>query len=371
MNKLMPIFLGISLIILTFHTGCIDDEKNLHIDVFSANPTAIAPGEKTTLSWVVTGAVKVEITPYVGNVSHVGSTIIALNESTTFTLMASNSSDSISKKITVIVQPIDDIESIIIDNTGFENAAQDPYDIHNVSVNMGLIHFTIGYSGGCKNHSFQLYAKEEFMESDPVQVDIMLSHDDKDDLCEAYVRDTIVFDLTALKQKWQNEYQKQSGTIIMHIENHTEAIRYSFGQALFSFLNVSITTNRKVYGINETIDISIFVENLKKQNVTLEFPSSQTADFSCTNEQGETVYTWSHDRGFASVITPVTIPGNSTIEIFNISWSRMSNAGKVLDDGAYYLQGWLPGFYYQDENINYSTSPGPHIYSEPIELTFV
>ena len=371
MKKIIAIFFVISLLILTFHTGCITDEKNLSITIFSADPITLAPGEKTTLSWIVTGAENIEITPYVGNVNPVGSTIIALNESTTFTVTASNNSASISKTIEVTVQPINDTESIIIDNTGFTLASRDQYDIQNVSLNMDLIRFTVGYSGGCKNHTFKLYAKEEFMESDPVQIDIVLSHDDNDDVCEAYIVETLIFDLTDLKQKWQNEYQKQSGTIIISIENHTESIGYNFGENLFSFLNVSITSNKKIYDSNETINISIFVENQKETNVTLEFPSSQTTDFSCTNEHDEPIYTWSHDRGFASVITPVIIQGNSTIELFTFSWSPRSNTGEILEDGMYQLQAWLPGFYYKDETIDYSLSPGPNIYSETREITIV
>jgi hypothetical protein len=209
------------------------------------------------------------------------------------------------------------------------------------------------------------------MESEPVQIDVVFSHDDKEDPCDAYLYETITFDLTVLKQKWQYEYQADSGTIILNIENHTEAVGYRFGQDQFSFLNISIETIQDVYGINETIDVNILIENKKNSDVYLEFPSSKVADFQCMNSEGDIVYTWSHDRMFLTVITPVTISAGSTMEIFNTSWSRMGNDGQVLEDGVYTLQGIIPGFYYQDETIDYSQKPGPILYSEPVTITFV
>jgi len=275
------------------------------------------------------------------------------------------------KTIVVTIQDTSEYNQVIIDNQKYEDADRDPFDIINVSINTDLIIFDVGYSGGCENHTFQLISKEMFMESDPVQIDVVLSHDDKDDACDAYVYDTIVFDLTNLKQKWQNEYQKDSGTIILRIENHTEVVGYRFGEDLFSFLNVSILTDKDVYGINETIFVQIFVENKKASDITLEFPSSKIADFQCIDSSGDIVYSWSSDRMFLSVITPLSIQAGSTMEIFNFSWSRMDNDGIVLGDGTYLVEGFIPGFYYVDDSIDYSKKPGPIVYSEPVEITFV
>jgi len=271
----------------------------------------------------------------------------------------------------ITVQDASEYSQIIIENQKYSDTDRDPFDIINVSVNTDLIIFDVGYSGGCENHTFQLISKEMFMESDPVQIDVVLSHDDKNDPCDAYIYDTIVFDLSNLKQKWQNEYQTDSGTIIIRIENHTEVFGYRFGEDLFSLINVSILTDKDVYGINETIFVQIFVENKETSDITLEFPSSKIADFHCMDSSGDILYTWSYERMFLSVITPLTIQAESTIEIFNFSWSRMDNDGMVLENGTYLLQGFIPGFYYVDDSIDYSKKPGQIIYSEPVEITFI
>jgi hypothetical protein len=374
MNKMKiftAILLSVSLLVIVFHAGCINNSDDLSIKVFTATPSIIQKGDSTLLNWFVTGATTVTIEPIFGTVDFIGNTTIQLNQTTAFTLVASNATDTVKKTIEITVQNVSEYHSIIIDDLLYNDAERDQFDIINVTVKNDLITFDIGYGGGCENHTFTLISKEAFMESWPVQVDIVLSHDDKDDPCDAYLYESLIFDLTSLKIKWKNEYQSDSGTIIMHLEDYVESIRYRFGQDQFSFLNVSIETNREVYGINETIEVTINVENHKSEEITLEFPSSQVADFQCIDPLGNTVYTWSYERAFLSVITPVTIPSQSSIEIFNTSWYRMANTGEVLENGVYTLQGFLPGFYYEDETIDYSNKLGPNIYSDPLQITFV
>jgi peptidoglycan-associated lipoprotein len=58
---------------------------------FTANPSTIKLGEKSTLSWEVTDATEVEIDQGVGNVSGTSSIEVSPLETTTYTLEARNS----------------------------------------------------------------------------------------------------------------------------------------------------------------------------------------------------------------------------------------------------------------------------------------
>ncbi|MBM3172129.1 MAG: hypothetical protein FJZ85_00115 [Chloroflexi bacterium] len=75
------------------------------VNSFSASPETVYQGQSVTLSWNVVGANTVVIQPYIGTVQQVGSQVLPLSSSTTFTLTATNSSGSTTGTITVAVKP--------------------------------------------------------------------------------------------------------------------------------------------------------------------------------------------------------------------------------------------------------------------------
>ncbi len=60
------------------------------INSFSVSPTSITAGGSATLSWQVTGADKVNISPGIGDVAPVGNRSILPSATTTYTLKATN-----------------------------------------------------------------------------------------------------------------------------------------------------------------------------------------------------------------------------------------------------------------------------------------
>jgi hypothetical protein len=66
------------------------------------------------------------------------------------------------------------------------------------------------------------------MESYPVQVNVVLSHEDNDDPCDAWITEEMVFNLLPLKKAWQEQYNEMSGTIIMNLENWEKQVTYNF-----------------------------------------------------------------------------------------------------------------------------------------------
>lgn len=72
------------------------------IDAFAASPTAIFAGQSTTLSWSVTGADTLSISPGIGAVT--GSSVtVSPSATTTYTLTAKNLNGSVTKSTTVTV----------------------------------------------------------------------------------------------------------------------------------------------------------------------------------------------------------------------------------------------------------------------------
>jgi len=70
---------------------------------FDANPASIAPGQTSTLTWVVQGATSVTIQPGLGDVSLTGSSTVSPAQTTTYTLTAVGPSGTVNATTTVTV----------------------------------------------------------------------------------------------------------------------------------------------------------------------------------------------------------------------------------------------------------------------------
>jgi len=73
------------------------------VNYFTANPTAIYAGDSATLSWSVSNATSMNISPGVGSVNPVGSTLVSPEQSTSYTLSATNSAGTVNRSISVNV----------------------------------------------------------------------------------------------------------------------------------------------------------------------------------------------------------------------------------------------------------------------------
>lgn len=92
----------------------------------------------------------------------------------------------------------------------------DPYSIEDANIEGDILQVRVRYGGGCREHEFQLVAYSYFMESDPVQADILLSHNSNNDPCFALLTETLTFDLSPLKDEYLRMYPGDpDGTIIL------------------------------------------------------------------------------------------------------------------------------------------------------------
>lgn len=104
-------------------------------------------------------------------------------------------------------------------------------DLDGLAISGDTLSATLAYSGGCEEHVFTLcWPEPAFMESEPVQAALEIHHGGTPDPCEAYPTEVVDFDLTPLKEAWQDSYGATSGTIILHVRTRggADSVEYSF-----------------------------------------------------------------------------------------------------------------------------------------------
>ena len=228
-NKI--ICLGICCTIcVAFLSGCFQpnipkDFFQFSIQSFEVEPRIIEKGETANLSWLILGAKYASIDNGIGNVSLSGTQIIMPSTTTTYVITAFNATTKISASVQVIVR---DNTFIILDENLYQNASKDSFSIHDLKLINDILAINITYSGGCEDHEFFLIGTKNFMESYPVQVTILLSHDANNDPCDALINKRLNYNLTPLKDAWQQAYQNDSGTISILLEGYEKSIIYTF-----------------------------------------------------------------------------------------------------------------------------------------------
>jgi hypothetical protein len=104
----------------------------------------------------------------------------------------------------------------------------DAYTIQKVAIEGDRLAITVRHGGGCRTHDFHLVTSRLFMESNPVQSDLLLTHDGHGDLCRALITAELVFDLGPLKRTYQHVYPNAPGPIILRLRDWSEPVRYEF-----------------------------------------------------------------------------------------------------------------------------------------------
>ena len=103
---------------------------------------------------------------------------------------------------------------------------------------------------------------------------------------------------------------------------------------------VDIGIDEVAYILGEPVNVNIAITN-NGPNTTLLFPTSQLADFNITNEAGQHIYQWSHDKVFSQEITEISINQSETIELLNDAWNLVDEDGNPVTPGNYYIVGWM------------------------------
>lgn len=109
----------------------------------------------------------------------------------------------------------------------------DPATLVAAEVRGDRLRLQVTFGGGCREHSFALYASDAFLESDPVQLRLYLAHDARGDNCRALLARELEFDLAGVRQAYRDSYGRD-GTVMLLVhapgaaEPFRPALRYSF-----------------------------------------------------------------------------------------------------------------------------------------------
>ncbi len=86
----------------------------------------------------------------------------------------------------------------------WDKYTMDPFRLDSAYVDGDWLMMHVGYSGGCKDHDFNLW-KLPANALDPPPVELALSHEDHGDMCEAYIQRWLAFSLFPLREKGKHE----------------------------------------------------------------------------------------------------------------------------------------------------------------------
>ena len=115
------------------------------------------------------------------------------------------------------------------DDTG--TLGSDEYELNAAAIRADTLAVTVSYGGGCQEHQFAVDASAAFRESYPVQLPVALAHEANDDACERWVTEDRLFDLTPLRERYEEEYQQASGVIVLLLDGASGELRYEFPAA--------------------------------------------------------------------------------------------------------------------------------------------
>lgn len=106
---------------------------------------------------------------------------------------------------------------------GEVNVPSDPLSISDIRIQGNKMFIDVSYSGGCKDHSFQLIGSSMIAKSLPPIRHIQLVHESNDDACRMMVLKTIEVDIKALA------YQQEAGSeIFLTIDGWKDRIEYTY-----------------------------------------------------------------------------------------------------------------------------------------------
>ncbi len=90
--------------------------------------------------------------------------------------------------------------------------------VEKVSIEADLLTVQASHSGGCGVHQFNLFGDTDFLaDQDPAVDQIYFIHHSNGDLCDAYVTEDVVFNLTNLKNSYKSTYHVEYGSIELQI----------------------------------------------------------------------------------------------------------------------------------------------------------
>jgi hypothetical protein len=115
---------------------------------------------------------------------------------------------------------LESLDVIRVEENLFVNAPNDGFEIINASISDNNLNITIVYGGGCGNIYYDLVTGNDYLETIPIQKNIRLAFDDKDN-CEAGIELELSFDITQIQLS-------SNDSIILNLDKWEDQIEYSY-----------------------------------------------------------------------------------------------------------------------------------------------
>ena len=109
--------------------------------------------------------------------------------------------------------------SVVFASAVSDTWGTDEYVINAATVQDGILHINVSYTGGCETHTFTLVAEPMFLESFPVQLRVSLAHNANGDTCKETLTEDYHFDLTPIKEVYQKDYRTNEGRIVLRLKD--------------------------------------------------------------------------------------------------------------------------------------------------------
>ena len=115
----------------------------------------------------------------------------------------------------------DSIKEVII-NSAFvkSDSLMKTMKINKVRINGDVLAIDVQYSGGCKDHEFDLYFTGNYMKSFPPQAELFLIHENNGDMCRKLIMKTLYFSLKNIQTK--------DGELYIRIDDYKEFLIYKY-----------------------------------------------------------------------------------------------------------------------------------------------
>ena len=81
------------------------------------------------------------------------------------------------------------------------SSKSDPFDLKDIVITEDSVKITVGYSGGCRKHIFEIIWNETLSSTIPSRTSLIILHNANGDMCEAYITETLVFSISDLTDK--------------------------------------------------------------------------------------------------------------------------------------------------------------------------
>jgi hypothetical protein len=110
-------------------------------------------------------------------------------------------------------------------DTGVVAPPSDPFGLRSASVRDGVLDAEVVFTGGYREHRFDLLATERSVTADGVVVRLVLIHRADGDDAKAIVQQRLRFDLRPLTAACREELDRAGGSIEVHLDGR----RYRLG----------------------------------------------------------------------------------------------------------------------------------------------